>query len=132
MLLVIKYSVYANSGLFTCDEEKIFHASRHNSSFIFCASFIAFMTSYVISLASFCQEGSESSAITCQIVWINTIILFVCYLFKIRMRFKRRRKMHQMSYKPGFMQNKYLIWANQRLARDWWCSWMWGQPPLIP
>ena len=46
----------------------------------FFASVIAFTTWYVRSLASFCQEGSESSAITCQIVCINTII-FISLLF---------------------------------------------------
>ena len=42
------------------------------------------------------------------------------------MRFTRRRKTHQTSFKPGFMKYKYLRLANRQLASDWWCSWMWG------
>ena len=54
---------YANSSLFTYDEAKIFHASLHTAVSYFFASFIASITSYVIFLTSFCQAGSESSAI---------------------------------------------------------------------
>ena len=46
---VIKYSVYANSGLFTCDDAKIFHASRQTAVSSFFASLIAFMTLCYIS-----------------------------------------------------------------------------------
>ena len=55
----------------------------------FFASFIASITSYVIFLTSFCQAGSETSAIKCQIVCNNTIILYVHDLFKMRMRFTK-------------------------------------------
>ena len=80
---------------------------------IFFASFIASTTSYVIFLTSFCQAGIESSTITCQIVCVNTIILYVCDLFKIRMRFTiMKKKMPHMSDKAVFMQYKYPISAN--------------------
>ena len=34
-----------------------------------------------------------------------------------------------MSDKARFMQYKYPISTNTRLASDWWRSWMWGRPP---
>ena len=46
--------------------------------------------------------------------------------------FTRQKKMPHMPEKAHFMQYKYLISPNRRLAIDWWCSWMWGWPPLIP
>ena len=79
---------YANSGLFTYDEAKIFHASRLQ----FFASFIASITSYVIFLTSFSQAGIENSELKCQIVCINTIILYFCYLFKYACVFTRMKK----------------------------------------
>ena len=78
--LVIKYSVYAHSGLFTCDEAKIFQAYNVTSQTAvsyFVASFIAAMTSYAISLTSFCQEGSESSAIASQGAHTSSVSVYV-------------------------------------------------------
>ena len=107
------------------DKAKYF---MHNKTtvHIFFASFIASMTSRAIFLTSFCQAGRESSAIACHIVNINTIILYVCYQFKMRMRFTRQKKMPHILDKARFKQYKYPTSANTRLANDWWCSWMWG------
>ena len=90
------------------------------------------ITWYVISLASFCQAGSQSSAITCQIVWNNTIIVFTyCNLFKTKAHAfqKVEKKVPHTSKKTWFVQYKYSISANRQIASNWWCSWMWGWPP---
>ena len=43
-----------------------------------------------------------------------------------------KKKMPHMSDKAIFMQYKYPISTNPRLASDWRRSWMWGRPPPPP
>ena len=132
MLLVIKYSTCKFRFVMTMQKYFLNIVMPQTEVSFFFASFIASITSYVIFLTSFCQEGSESSVITCHIVCIKTIILYVCNLFKTRMRFFINQKMSHMSEKVRFKQYKYPISPKTRIANDWWCSWMWGWPPLIP
>ena len=83
-----------------------------------------------MSLASFYQAGSESSVITNQIAWNNTIIILTYLQFiqnKKRMRFTwSRKKVFHMFNKTGLVQYKYPISANRQTASNWWWSWMWG------
>ena len=124
MLLVIKYSTVCKFR-FVMTRQNISCITK-TTVHIFFASFIASTTSRAIFLTSFCQAGRESSATACHIVNINTIILYVCYLFKYACILQDRKKMPHMLDKARFKQYKYPTSTNTRLANDWWCSWMWG------
>ena len=95
-----KYSVCKFRFVMTRQKYFMHHVMYQTDVSYFFASFIAWITSYVISLTSFCQAGRESSAIACHIVNTNTIILYVCYLFKYACVLQDRKKCPTCLIKP--------------------------------
>ena len=100
MLLVIKYSTCKFRFVMTGQNILCITSLSQTEFPFFFASFIASTTSRAIFLTSFCQAGRESSAIACHIVWINTIILYVCYLFKYECVLQDRKKCPTCQIKP--------------------------------
>ena len=127
--MVSKYSVYANSGLFTYDEAKIFHASRHTvDSYFFrlfhrLDNFICYISDIFLPSR---QRKFGNKAPNC----VNKHNHFICLLF-IQNTHAFTKTPH-MSGKAQNMQYKYIISPNKQLATVWWCSWRWGWPPLNP